>query len=54
MLELIRNSFNDKSWNICYKACTILLNSIATEKIRLNDNELSAFIYYFEEVKKHI
>jgi len=52
--NLIRNSFNDKNWAICYKACTILLNSIATEKIQFNDSSLSTFISYFEEVKKHI
>lgn len=52
--NLIRNSFNNKDYKVCYEACTKLWDSVIKGKVQLDSNSLSTFMNCFNECKKNI
>lgn len=52
--NFIRNSFNNKNYKECMKACDQLFNSWALNKCELNDNHFNTFAYYYMNCKKNL
>jgi hypothetical protein len=50
--NFIKNSYNNKDYNLCYKACCVLLKSLSMNKVNISDDYMDKLVFYYKNSKK--